>query len=80
MVSKVTRRATNTTTIKTITTKTSSLRVPLKSAVCVGCARDGAGEIPTGAGAGDCMNDLGGVCGGGGNNTAGGLAGDRTAF
>jgi len=73
-------RAINTTTSKTITTRTSILRVPLKSAVRVGCACDGAGEIPTEVGAEDCMNDLGGVCGGGGENTTGGLAGERTAI
>src|SRR5258708_24779836 len=61
-------RAISTNTIKTITTRTSILRVPLKSAVRVGCTCDGAGEIPTEVGAEDCMNDLGGVCGGGGRS------------
>ncbi len=76
-------RAINITTIKTITTRTSILRVPLKSAVCVGCVLDGADEIPTEVGAEDCMNGLGGACSGGGKNTlscTGDLAGERSAF
>ena len=82
-------KAINITTIKTITTRTSILRVPLESAVCVDCVFDDAVgisvtcEIPADAGAEDCIKGLGGTCVGAGENTlssAGGMVISRAAF
>lgn len=61
-------KAVNIITTKTITTRTSILRVLLESAVCVGCVFDDADgvsvtcEMPTEEGTEDCINGLGGTC------------------
>jgi hypothetical protein len=82
-------KAVNITTIKTITTRTNILRVPLESAVCIGCVFDDVDgvsvicEIPTEAEAEDCINGLGGTCAGAGENTlscAGRVVRSRAAF
>jgi hypothetical protein len=60
----------NRTAMKTITTRKSILRISLRSEVFVGCAFDAAGgacvicEVPTEVGAEECINGLGGACGG----------------
>ena len=82
-------KAVNIITIKTITTKTNILRGPLIPADRVGCVFDGVDdipvicEIPTEAGAEDCINGLGGTCAGAGENTlscAGRVVRSRAAF
>lgn len=61
-------KAVNIITTKTITTRTSILRVLLESAVCVGCVSDDADgvsvtcEMPSEEGTEDCINGLGGTC------------------